>query len=151
MAGPAVAVRNVGAAIDPAGLLEGRIVVDLRTAVVSITEEAARVGVPAGAPMTLERFGPDRIWVKTSLTPLGGVLELHPSVGETGNLQVTVVSMKAGGFLPVTGLVGGFMNVFRDKIAAAHPGIRVAGERTVEVDLNAAARPHLGVHDLTLP
>jgi hypothetical protein len=151
MAGPAVAVRNLSAVIDPEALLQKRLVAELRSAVVSVTEAAAQAALRADSRFSLEQLGPERIFVKTSLTPLGGNLELTPSIDDSGRLLLKITSFKAGGFLPLTGLVGGFLNAFKEKIAASHPGIRVVGDSTIEVDLNAALRPHLGDAELVLP
>src|SRR4051812_22712651 len=101
MAGPAVAVRNVSAVIDPEALLQQRLVVELRGAVISITELALRTGIPSGAPVSLAQLAPDKILLKTSLTPIGSVAEIIPSAGEAGQLVIRIASLKAAGVIPI--------------------------------------------------
>ncbi len=112
---------------------------------VELSEDGLRAVLAHGGKVHLDRLEAGSVWVRLVRSPRLRI-ELSPAAAPTGELVLTIVSVRAG-LLPVPGVVASALLAhFRSQIDQAR-GIRLLPDRQISVDLAAG----LSGHGVNLP
>ena len=130
-----VAISHLRVLVDEESLIARKPRVTIEGLYLSVSEDAMSVVKLANGKVQIERLTGGVIRFSTSLTPIGAMGELRPSVGPNGAIRLELVSLRAAGLVPLPkSVVLHFAQ--REVTTRGIRGVTFPGESVIEIDPN---------------
>ncbi len=126
-----LSLTQVSARVDEAAAIKGCLRLHVDRALLRLGPKGISALLPPGDKIALDHLEEGRGFLRTSLTPLGGMAQVTISLLADGRISLRLIAFTAAGFLPVPRSV--VMGALRTFLPAA-PGVTIAQE-SVDLDL----------------
>jgi hypothetical protein len=136
--------------VDEEALLKREVRVRLEAAAIRISDQVLSAQ-PPDSVARVDRIANGKIYVRTSLTKVGGVAEIVPKVTTQGRLRLEIVSFRGQGLLSIVpippatvawAIRQAFPTHIRPKLPPflpADPALYFGADNQIEIDLTALA------------